>query len=69
MQSWQLKRRVRAACGSLIQDVQVVQQIDNTFLVKVRVEDAVLQRRATEMIMAMPEMSGPQVRLRVEIGH
>jgi hypothetical protein len=69
MQSWQLKRHVRAACGSTVKDVQVVQQADNSFLVKVRVDDAIMQRRATELILALPEMHSPQVHLNVLVAH
>ncbi len=69
LQVWQLKRRVRAACGTMVQDVQVLPQGDNTLLVKVRVDDALVQRRVTEMILKLPEMTSLQVRLHVDVAH
>jgi hypothetical protein len=69
VQAWQLKRHVRAACGSMVKDVLVVQRADNGVLVKVRVDDAIVQRRATELILALPEMRSPQVHLNVQVGH
>lgn len=69
VQAWELKRRLRAACGETAQEVLVVQQPDHTLLVKVRVEDAAMQQRATDAILRLPEMANPQVRLQIDVAH
>jgi hypothetical protein len=66
LQAWNLKRRVRAACGHLVQEVLVVQQPDHTLLVKVRVDDAAAQNQVLDEIRNLPEIADPQVHLQVD---
>jgi hypothetical protein len=65
LRAWELKRRVRAACGSLAQEVLVVQKPDQTLLVTVRVDDAATEKKALDAISRLPEMADPQVHLQV----
>jgi hypothetical protein len=66
LQAWQVKRCVRNVCGDMVREIQIVQQADSSFLVKVRVEKAAQQNRVATMLLAVPEMASSQVRLQVE---
>jgi hypothetical protein len=68
LQAWNLKRRLLVALGNMAQEVQVEQQPDRTLLVKVRVASEAMEKRATEMILKLPEMASPRVRLQMNVG-
>src|SRR5262249_11457094 len=63
-----VQSKVRAACGARAGDVHVTRQADGTLVVRVRLSDPRTQDEAIQKIMQLPEMSGPNVRLEVEVG-
>ncbi|MGH7173717.1 MAG: hypothetical protein ACRELG_25830 [Gemmataceae bacterium] len=63
-----LQRQIKSICGRKARDVVVETQPDGIVLVKVKVPNLTVEDQLTRKILAIPEMTYPQVRLRMDVG-
>jgi hypothetical protein len=64
----QLQKVVQTACGALARRIQIVMQPDRSLSVKVQAVNAAAERSLTDTLLRIPELSGPGVRLEIEVG-
>jgi hypothetical protein len=63
-----LQRQVKSACGWQARAVTVETQSDGIVLVRVKVPNLSVEDQLTRKILAIPEMTGPKVRLMMDVG-
>jgi len=64
----QLQRQVQSICGRKASAVAVEAQRDGTMLVKVKIANVAVEDELTRKILALPEMTYPNVRLMMDVG-
>jgi hypothetical protein len=63
----QVQAHVRAACGGKAHDVQVHRKTDGSLVVRVFLNDEKAQDEVLKKVMQVPEMSGANVHLEIEV--
>jgi hypothetical protein len=63
-----LQRQVKSVCGRQARDVLIQRQPDGSFLVRVKVPDLSASDQLTRKILAIPDMTAPNVRLMMDVG-